>query len=46
MRATLLETKCETKEEEWLAEVDDFRTFLTDFALNVPQVGLAIELRL
>jgi hypothetical protein len=34
------------KEAIWLAQVDDFRTFLGDFVSNIPQVGLALELRL
>lgn len=46
MHKTLLETKCETKEEEWLAQVDDFRTFLGDFASSVTHLEYKYALNL
>ena len=30
--------------KKWLAQVDDFRTFLCDFVSNVPQVGPMVEM--
>lgn len=41
VRRQVIERKAE---RSWLAQVDDFRTFLGDFVSNVSQVELSIEM--